>query len=115
MIKANVRVNGNNIDEVTGEDGKHTKYVSAFAPFTHLKRDKSPETEPFDESLDVSIHGMADERYTWDKTLATHRRNGPRRLEQVMIKLIELQRFSTSSAPEEDGTAPERNGGQERK
>ena len=66
-----------------------------------------PETEPFDESLDVSIHGMADERYTWDKTLATHRRNGPRRLEQVMIQLIDLQRSSTYRIPEDEPSPPQ--------
>lgn len=55
---------------------------------------------------------MADERYTWDKTLATHRRNGPRRLEQVMTKIIDLQRLSTYVTQEE--VAPQRAEEQER-
>lgn len=87
---------------------------SGSVPLTNPALRQLLETEPFDESLDVSIHGMADERYTWDKTLATHRRNGPRRLEQVMIKIIDLQRLSTYSTPEESVVPPVRDGEPER-
>ncbi|KZP24883.1 hypothetical protein FIBSPDRAFT_909798 [Athelia psychrophila] len=70
MAKPNIRVNGQNFEEISEDDD---------------------EIEPFDEALDRHIWSLSDQRLKWDRMMARTRVERPREVEAMLQDLFDRQ------------------------
>lgn len=88
IAKPNIRVNGQNFEEISENDEGATRpYIipPGYSPFIRK------EIEPFDEALDRHIWSLSDQRLKWDRMMARTRVERPREVEAMLQDLFDCQ------------------------
>ena len=85
IARANVRVNGRNLDEVPeAEEGAQPSYSCWF----RVVLIRTPDSEMFDEGLDRRIWSLSEQCMQWDVDISKKRRERPLEVERLMEDLL---------------------------
>ncbi|KAI0057094.1 hypothetical protein BV25DRAFT_1863798 [Artomyces pyxidatus] len=81
--KPNVRVNGQNLEELEELNG-------------------DPDVEPFDEPLDKEIWSLSDQRLQWDREVGNERRTKPQEVATLLENMFAAQRAADLEEADDD-------------
>ncbi len=89
MTRPNVRVNGQNLEDIN-EDEEGAHLAPSEVSDAHL-RGWNVDMEPFDEGFDRHIWSLSDQSLRWDLQIARERRTKPEEIEKQMRELLASQ------------------------
>ena len=94
MARSNIRVNGQNLEDLNEDEGGCPS-CAFVPPFLSVLTSRSclvpSDTEPFDEGFDRHIWSLADQSLRWDLQIGRERRTKPEELERQMRELLASQ------------------------